>query len=74
MRRLIVAATVGMLGLGQPMISAAQAAAPQADAQAAGQNAQGQYTLTVNANIVLTNVVVRDKKTGALITGLKRRR
>jgi len=71
MRRLIVAATVGMLGLGQPMISAAQAAAPQADAQAAGQNAQGQYTLTVNANIVLTNVVVRDKKTGALITGLK---
>jgi len=71
MRRLIAAATVGMLGLGQPMMSAAQTAAPQADAQAAGQNAQGQYTLTVNANIVLTNVVVRDKKTGALITGLK---
>jgi VWFA-related protein len=71
MRRLIAAATVGMLGLGQPMMSAAQTAAPKADAQTAGQNAQGQYTLTVNANIVLTNVVVRDKKTGALITGLK---
>ena len=71
MRRLIAAATAGMLGLGQPMMSAAQAVAPQADAQSAGQNAQGQYTLTVNANIVLTNVVVRDKKTGALITGLK---
>ena len=32
--------------------------------------AQG-YTLTVNANIVLTNVVVRDKKTGAVVKGLK---
>jgi VWFA-related protein len=29
------------------------------------------FRLSVNANIVLTNVVVRDKKTGALITGLK---
>ena len=33
--------------------------------------AQGNYTLTVNANIVLTNVVVRDKKTGAVVKGLK---
>ncbi len=31
----------------------------------------GGYTLSVNANIVLTNVVVRDKKTGALIKDLK---
>ena len=39
--------------------------------QTATQNAQGNYTLTVNANIVLTNVVVRDKKTGAVVKGLK---
>ena len=30
----------------------------------------GSYKLTVNANIVLTNVVVRDKKTGAVVKGL----
>jgi VWFA-related protein len=29
------------------------------------------YTLTVKTNLVLTNVVVRDKKTGALVQGLK---
>lgn len=34
-------------------------------------SAQGGFTLTVNANIVLTNVVVRDKKTGAVVKGLK---
>ena len=39
--------------------------------QAATGNAQGNFTLTVNANIVLTNVVVRDKKTGAVVKGLK---
>ncbi len=34
-------------------------------------SAQSGYTLTVNANIVLTNVVVRDRKTGTVIKGLK---
>jgi VWFA-related protein len=29
------------------------------------------FTLRVNSNIVLTNVVVRDKKTGAVVPGLK---
>lgn len=33
--------------------------------------APGGYKLTVTTNIVLTNVVVRNKKTGALVTGLK---
>ena len=37
----------------------------------AAQAAHSGYTLTVNANIVLTNVVVRDKKTGAVVKGLK---
>jgi VWFA-related protein len=63
MRRLVAALTVVGLGLGNPMGMAAQNA-PQ-------QNAQGQYTMTVNANIVLTNVVVRDRKTGELVKGLK---
>jgi VWFA-related protein len=35
------------------------------------QNGQGTYTLQLNTNIVLTNVVVRDKKTGAVVKGLK---
>ncbi len=39
--------------------------------QTPAQNGHGNYTLTVNANIVLTNVVVRDKKTGAVVKGLK---
>jgi VWFA-related protein len=72
--------TVGMMGLGNPLTTAAQTTAPQTTnapgqiTQRGGQNdapGQSSFTLTVNANIVLTNVVVRDKKTGALITGLK---
>ena len=32
---------------------------------------QGGFTLKVNSDLVLTNVVVRDAKTGELVTGLK---
>jgi len=76
MRRLVAALTVVVLGLGNPMGVAAQntTQAPAVRGQAANvpqQNAQGQYTMTVEANIVLTNVVVRDKKTGELVKGLK---
>ncbi len=39
--------------------------------QTPADNQHGSYTLTVNANIVLTNVVVRDKKTGAVVKDLK---
>jgi VWFA-related protein len=35
------------------------------------QNASGTYTLKVQSDIVLTNVVVRDKKTGEVVKGLK---
>ena len=35
------------------------------------QDASGTYTLKVQSDIVLTNVVVRDKKTGAVVKGLK---
>jgi VWFA-related protein len=47
---------------------------PSTDAQAADNapRASGQgFTLSINADIVLTNVVVRDKKTGKPVTGLK---
>ena len=33
--------------------------------------AQGGFTLKVNSELVLTNVVVRDSKTGELVSGLK---
>ena len=45
----------------------AQTTTPAQEAQTAE---NGNYRLTVNANIVLTNVVVRDKKTGAVVKGL----
>jgi VWFA-related protein len=69
MRRLVAAVMAGVVGLGGP-VGAAQTAAPvsQDVQQAAG---QGTYRLNLNANIVLTNVVVRDKKTGAVVKGLK---
>jgi VWFA-related protein len=35
------------------------------------QDASGTYTLKVQSDIVLTNVVVRDKKTGEVVKGLK---
>jgi VWFA-related protein len=37
----------------------------------AQQTGEGTFKLSVNANIVLTNVIVRDKKTGAVVKGLK---
>ncbi len=50
-----------------PQSTATQAASSQQIAQ----QTTGAYTLSVNANIVLTNVVVRDRKTGALVKDLK---
>ena len=54
-------------------MSAAQTAAPVRWASQDVQQGEGQgtYRLNLNANIVLTNVVVRDKKTGAVVKGLK---
>ena len=74
MRRLVALLTIAMLGWINPMAAAAQTAAQQAqtpDAGTAQKNEAGSFTLRVNANIVLTNVVVRDKKTGAVVKGLK---
>jgi VWFA-related protein len=83
MRRFTASATLAMLAWGNPFLALAQQAAPQqapANAQAAynrsaqqgvQQQGSGAFTLSINANIVLTNVVVRDKKTGEVVKGLK---
>ena len=72
MRRLVAAVMAGVVGMGGP-VGAAQTAAPAQDqsAQAVQQAGEATYRLNLNANIVLTNVVVRDKKTGAVVKGLK---
>jgi VWFA-related protein len=41
------------------------------DAQQVSNTPQGGYTLKLNSDLVLTNVVVRDSKTGELVRGLK---
>lgn len=51
-------------------LAAALAGAPLAS-QAQQANPDGTFTLKVQSNIVLTNVVVRDKKTGEMVRGLK---
>jgi VWFA-related protein len=68
MRRIVAAVMAGVLGVGGPMGAAAQTAAQQENGAQTGGSA---FHLNLNANIVLTNVVVRDKKTGAVVKGLK---
>ena len=67
MRACLAIAAVGFPWCAGVAMHAQQPGAGQTPAS----NSQGNYTLTVNANIVLTNVVVRDKKTGALVKDLK---
>lgn len=40
------------------------------NSQASANDSEASYTFKVNSDIVLTNVVVRDKKTGQVVTGL----
>jgi VWFA-related protein len=75
MKRIVAAMMMGTLGVVNPVMLAAQDA-QQVAQQGAQQVAQQQggastFTLKLNTNIVLTNVVVRDKKTGAVVKGLK---
>jgi VWFA-related protein len=60
LRRLTALALMGLLGA-MPM--AAQDQAPATDTQTA-------YTLKVDSDLVLTNIVVRDRKTGEVVRGL----
>ncbi len=71
MRQLVAALTIGLLGLQGTLGTPAQATPPQVGAQADGQKGSSTFTLSINTNLVLTNVVVRDKKTGELVKGLK---
>src|ERR1700744_607973 len=60
MRRIIAAVMAGLMAAGAPYLGRAQ----QPDQS-------GGFTLKVQTNIVLNNVVVRDKKTGEVVKGLK---
>ena len=56
--------SVALIGLWGAMPLAAQDQAPSTP------DTQTAYTLKVNSDLVLTNVVVRDKKTGEVVRGL----
>jgi VWFA-related protein len=77
MQRMTAAVTAVMMAVGGPLGAGAQATqAPavkgqQADQSTPQQTGESTFTLKVNTNIVLTNVVVRDKKTGEVVKGLK---
>jgi VWFA-related protein len=63
-----------MVGAGMvlAMIAPAWAQNPPKVSSASGQNSQqGSFTLKVNAELVLTNIVARDAKTGEVVRGLK---
>jgi hypothetical protein len=53
-------------------IAAAQGPPPDGPPPQDAQPNNGAFTLKVNSDLVLTNVVVRDKKTGEVVRGLKK--
>ena len=63
-------AAVLSLALALPAPSFAQQPQGAAQPKAAAQD-KASFTMTVNSDLVLTNVIVRDKKTGEVIKGLK---
>jgi VWFA-related protein len=71
--RLISIALIGLVGAmpiaahGQPQNDQPQNGQTQNDQT---QNTQTAYTLKVDSDLVLTNIVVRDKKTGEVVRGL----
>jgi VWFA-related protein len=70
-QRVVVAVAIGMVGSMNPVMTAAQTATPASTDGTPQQTGASSFKLSVQANIVLTNVVVRDKKTGAVVKGLK---
>ena len=72
--RSAVAAALAFLAVlpeGNLLLAAQTPAAQQPTAQDPKQTGDSTFTLNINANIVLTNVVVRDKKSGEIVKGLK---
>jgi VWFA-related protein len=73
-----VAAGMAMVALGLPGAPATIAQEPGQDSSGQGpgtqvsNTAQSGYVLKLNGELVLTNVVARDAKTGELVLGLKR--
>jgi len=72
-----VGAGMAMLALAAPGVQpgVAQSGAQSSDSASSAQvsnTPQGGYVLKMNGELVLTNVVARDVKTGELVTGLKR--
>src|SRR5665213_68575 len=53
------------------VLAAMMAGTPMVAQQQGAKGANGTFTLKVQSDIVLTNVVVRDKKTGEVVKGLK---
>jgi VWFA-related protein len=70
MRRYVATVMAAMMAVGLP---AQQSSAPvvQQSGQQPQESGPGMYTMQINTDIVLTNVVARDKKTGAVVKGLK---
>jgi len=65
-------AVVAAVGLAVPGTGPVRAQQGKPDQPAQVSNTpQGGFTLKLNSDLVLTNVVVRDSKTGELVTGLK---
>ncbi|MDQ2924542.1 MAG: VWA domain-containing protein, partial [Acidobacteriota bacterium] len=74
MRTFVAATMIGLMTTGLPAQQTSAPVvqgAPQQDSQQPQQTSEGTYTLKVNTDIVLTNVIARDKKTGTVIKGLK---
>jgi VWFA-related protein len=72
MKHILAAITgLAMMMSGSPQQTTAPATQTPGSQGTAAQQTPTGYTLSINANIVLTNVVVRDKKTGALVKDLK---
>jgi VWFA-related protein len=70
-QRVIAFATASALAVSVPGSSFAQSPAPAQSSPAQNPQQPGSFVMKVNAELVLTNVVARDKKTGELVRGLK---
>ena len=70
-QRVVAVAMAMALSVSAPYPLQAQSAAPAQSSPAQNPQQPGGFVMKVNAELVLTNVVARDKKTGELVHGLK---
>ncbi|MGB6974834.1 MAG: VWA domain-containing protein [Terracidiphilus sp.] len=69
-RRMAAKVAAGLAAMALTMPSVPARGAQQTGGTQVQTNGQGGYAMKVNADLVLTNVVVRDAKTGELVRGL----